>query len=77
VLQYNKRDLEGSKVAVLPLGELEKDLNPNSAYATFAASALTGDGVRETFKKICMLTVVDVSSRLLKEKGESLTASGA
>jgi len=77
VLQYNKRDLEGSKVAVLPVDELEKDLNPNSGYATFAASALTGDGVRETFKKICMLTVVDVSSRLLKEKGESLTASGA
>jgi signal recognition particle receptor subunit beta len=73
VLQYNKRDLAGSKVAVLPIEELEQDLNPQGTYPCFAASALRGDGVRETFKKICMITVRDVSTRLLRDKGMSLT----
>jgi hypothetical protein len=76
VLQFNKRDLAGSRVAVLPIEEMEKDLNPSSRFATFAASALRGDGVRETFKKICTMTVVDVSTRLLKDKGMSLVGSG-
>jgi signal recognition particle receptor subunit beta len=76
VLQFNKRDLTGSRVAVLPTEEMEKDLNPSSRFASFPASALRGDGVRETFKKICMMTVVDVSTRLLKDKGMSLTGSG-
>ena len=77
VLQYNKRDLEGTKVAVLPVNELQGDLNPTSSYPSFPASALKGDGVRETFKKICMMTVVDVSTRLLKDKGMSLSGSRA
>lgn len=76
VLQYNKRDLAGSKVAVIPLEEMEKDLNPDSRFAAFEASALNGTGIRETFKKICMLTVVDVSARLLKDKGIGLSGSG-
>lgn len=75
VLQYNKRDLAGSKVAVIPIEEMSKDLNPQSHLPWFAASALKGDGVRETFKKVCMMTVVDVSTRLLKDKGMSLTGS--
>lgn len=77
VLQYNKRDLEGSKVAVLPLDDLDKDLNPESRFPSFPASALKGEGIRETFKKICMMTVVDVSARLLKEKGMTLSGSGS
>jgi signal recognition particle receptor subunit beta len=68
VLQYNKRDLAGSKVAVIPVDEMEHDLNADGRYPSFLASALKGDGVRETFKKICMLTVVDVSTRLLKDR---------
>jgi signal recognition particle receptor subunit beta len=75
VLQYNKRDLSGSKVAVIPIEEMSNDLNPQSHLPWFAASALKGDGVRETFKKVCMMTVVDVSTRLLKDKGMSLTGS--
>ena len=75
VLQWNKRDLEGSRVAVLPVEELEAELNGNQRYASYAASALQGAGVKETFKKICMMTVVDVSARLLKERGVSLSGS--
>jgi len=73
VLQYNKRDLMGSKVAVIPVDELERYLNVDRRYPSIPASALRGDGVKETFKKICMMTVVDVSARLLKDKGMSLT----
>ena len=73
VLQYNKRDLAGSKVALLPVEEMDHDLNPRGGYPSFPASALKGDGVRETFKKICMMTVKDVSARLLKDRGMSLT----
>lgn len=73
VLQYNKRDLSGSKVALLPVEEMDRDLNPRAKFPSFPASALRGDGVRETFKKICMMTVRDVSARLLKDRGMSLT----
>lgn len=73
VLQYNKRDLAGSKVALIPIDEMERDLNAGGKYPSFAASALKGEGVRETFKKVCMMTVVDVSARLLKDRGMSLT----
>lgn len=75
VLQWNKRDLEGSRVAVLPVEELESDLNDSAKYPSYPASALQGMGVKETFKKICMMTVVDVSARLLKERGVSLSGS--
>jgi len=73
VVQYNKRDLDGTKVPVMPMEELERDLNIDHQFPAYPASALKGDGVRETFKKICMLTVMDVSSRLLKEKGVNLS----
>lgn len=75
VLQYNKRDLSGSKVAVIPVEEMEQDLNPAGQLPSFLASALKGEGVKETFKKVCMMTVIDVSNRLLKDKGMSLTGS--
>jgi hypothetical protein len=73
VLQYNKRDLEGSKVPILPVEEMDKDLNEGERFAAFPGSALKGDGVKETFKKICMMTVMDVSARLLKDKGIGLS----
>lgn len=72
VMQYNKRDLSGTKVAVSSVEEMERDLNRDRRHPSFLASALKGDGVRETFKKICIMTVVDVSTRLLKDKGMSL-----
>lgn len=73
VVQYNKRDLEGTKVPVLHMEDLERDLNVDHHFPSYPASALRGDGIRETFKKICMLTVMDVSARLLREKGVNLS----
>ncbi|MEJ2719423.1 MAG: GTPase domain-containing protein [Deltaproteobacteria bacterium] len=68
VFQYNKRDLDGSKVPLLAVEE--KDLNSELHFPSFPASAVTGTGVRETFRKICVMTVVDVTRRLLKEQGD-------
>jgi signal recognition particle receptor subunit beta len=75
VLQYNKRDLEQSKVPILPVTDLESDLNNEGKYPSFPASALRGNGVKETFKKVCMMTVMDVGARLLKDKGIDLSGT--
>ena len=75
VLQYNKRDLEQSKVPILPVTDLESDLNNERKYPSFPASALRGNGVKETFKKVCMMTVMDVGARLLKDKGIDLSGT--
>jgi signal recognition particle receptor subunit beta len=66
VLQYNKRDLNGPDALVMPVQEMEWDLNRESLWPWFEASAIRGDGVKDTFKKICMMTVADVSKQLLK-----------
>ncbi len=58
VLQYNKRDLEGQGIPILPLDILEKDLNQQLKVPSFPASALTGDNVVVTLKKIISLTMV-------------------
>jgi signal recognition particle receptor subunit beta len=70
VFQYNKRDLDGSKVPLLGVGELERDLNSRLHFPSFPTSAVTGTGVRETFRKICVMTVVDITRRLLREQGD-------
>lgn len=60
VLQYNKRDLKD----LTPVDEMERDLNPGMKYQAFTASAVSGLGVKATFKKICALTVAKIASQL-------------
>jgi GTPase SAR1 family protein len=64
VLQYNKRDLSGPDSMIMPLEQMERDLNPEGIWPWFSASALQGQGVKDTFKKIAMLTVANVSKQL-------------
>ncbi|MBI5248895.1 MAG: GTPase domain-containing protein [Desulfomonile tiedjei] len=66
VLQYNKRDLAENGTKIMPVELMEMDLNPTSGLTSFEASAVTGVGVKETFKQICMLTVASVGSQLLR-----------
>ncbi|MCL4539719.1 MAG: GTPase domain-containing protein [Bacteroidetes bacterium] len=66
VLQYNKRDLDGKNSGVMAVEEMEAELNASSGRPSFAASALYGDGVKDTFKKICMMTVAKVCEQVLK-----------
>jgi signal recognition particle receptor subunit beta len=65
VMQYNKRDLDGTDSEILPLEILEKDLNSMLKVPAFEASALRGFGVFETLREISKLVVKDVSRKVL------------
>lgn len=65
VMQYNKRDLGGNGTALMTIEQMEEELNPGHFRQSFPASALTGDGVKGTFKSVCMTTVSSVCAQLL------------
>ena len=72
VIQYNKRDLDGTDSEILPLETLEKDLNSMLKVPSFSASALKGSGVFETLRMISKLVVKDVSRKvMLMDKQQS------
>ena len=64
VLQYNKRDLAEQGIPVLPIEILEKDLNSQLKVAYFEASALAGENVIQTLKKIISLTMRSLQREL-------------
>jgi signal recognition particle receptor subunit beta len=64
VLQYNKRDLAKQGIPLSPIEILERDLNGQLKVPFFEASALTGENVVETMKKIITLTVASLQNRL-------------
>lgn len=64
VLQYNNRDLGDQGIPILTIDELEKDLNAKLKVPYFEASALSGDNVVETLKKIISLTMASLSKEL-------------
>lgn len=57
VFQYNKRDLAGDGIPLLSYETMEKDLNSRLKVPSFEASALQGDNVVKTLKKIITLTM--------------------
>ncbi len=65
VIQYNKRDLDGTDSELLPLEILEKDLNSMLKVPSSSASALKGAGVFETLREISKLVVKDVSRKIM------------
>lgn len=64
VIQYNKRDLGKQGIPILPIEILEKDLNSNLKAPFFPASAVTGDNIAATMKKIISLTVISLREKL-------------
>jgi signal recognition particle receptor subunit beta len=64
VLQYNKRDLDEQGIPVLPLETLEKDLNGQLKVPSFEASALAGENVAKTMKKIISMTMISLQKEL-------------
>lgn len=64
VLQYNKRDLAKEGIRLVPIEALEEDLNPESRFASFAASAATGQGVGATLKECLKMTLQSLQSKL-------------
>jgi len=65
VIQYNKRDLDGTDSEILPIEILEKDLNSMLKVPSFPASALKGIGIYETLREITKLVVKDVSRKIM------------
>ena len=65
VIQYNKRDLDGTDSEILSVDILEKDLNSMLKVPSFPASALRGGGVFETLREISKLVVKDVSRKIM------------
>jgi signal recognition particle receptor subunit beta len=65
VIQYNKRDLDGTDSEILALDILEKDLNSMLKVPSYPASALKGTGVFETLREISKLVVKEVSRKVM------------
>lgn len=64
VMQYNKRDLADEGIPILSVETLEKDLNSQLKAPYFSASAIRGDNVAATMKKIIALTVSSLRKKL-------------
>jgi signal recognition particle receptor subunit beta len=64
VMQYNKRDLEKEGIPVLPVEVMEKDLNAKLKAPSYVASAVSGDNVAVTMKRIISMTVMSIREKL-------------
>jgi hypothetical protein len=68
VLQYNKRDLMESNIPLLPVEELQNDLNEELNLPFFEASAASGTGVYETLREISKRTIRNVIQKVGGQK---------
>ncbi len=66
VLQFNKRDLEGSVIPVLDQDTMHNDLNSRlkTPVPVLMASALQGPGVFETLREISKITIKSVHYKI-------------
>jgi small GTP-binding protein len=64
ILQYNKRDLENQGIPVMPVEVMENDLNDKLKVPSIPASALKGDNVVVTLKKIISMTMASFQKGL-------------
>jgi signal recognition particle receptor subunit beta len=64
VMQYNKRDLAKEGVPILDIKTLEKDLNEGLKVPFFEASAVEGDNIVNTLKKVISVTMASLEKEL-------------
>jgi hypothetical protein len=64
VMQFNKRDLDGANVAIMPLEKMKHDLNRQLKIPFFPGSALKGDGVGKCLHACLKLVMQEVQSEL-------------
>lgn len=57
VMQHNKRDLSKQGLPLMSIEQMERDLNRQLKVPSFAASAITGNGVGDTLKECLKLTL--------------------
>ena len=67
VIQYNKRDLAKEGIEILDVETLENDLNSELKVPSFEASAVEGDNVTLTLKKIIYDTMSSLEKQLKQE----------
>ena len=65
IMQYNKRDIAKEGIPILDLETMEKDLNGDLKVPSFEASALKGDNVILTLKKITSATMASLEKDLI------------
>jgi mutual gliding-motility protein MglA len=65
VMQYNKMDLKEQGIPLLPIEILERDLNSQLKTPSFPASAVLGNNVVATLKRIISLTVASIKKDLI------------
>lgn len=64
ILQYNKRDLGEQGIPVMPVEQMDRELNSQLKAPSFAASALSGDGVGKTLVEGLKLTLKHLQREL-------------
>jgi mutual gliding-motility protein MglA len=64
VIQYNKRDLETEGIPLIPIEVLDQSLNNKLKVPAFEASALSGENVMQTLRKIISLTVSSLAKEI-------------
>jgi len=64
VLQYNKMDLDEQGIPLLGVQTLETDLNSKLKSPSFKASAIAGENVVSTMKKIISMAMASIVSEL-------------
>ena len=64
VLQYNKRDLAEEGLPIMPLEQMERDLNRQLKVPSFPASAMKGEGVGKTLQECLKLTLIHLQKEL-------------
>ena len=65
IIQYNKRDLAEEGIPLMPIDQMENDLNRQLKVPSFPASAVKGDGVGATLKE-CLKTTLKYLHKELK-----------
>jgi signal recognition particle receptor subunit beta len=64
VLQFNKRDLAEEGIPLMPMEQMEKELNRQLKVPSFPASAIKGDGVGKTLQACLKLTLLSLKKEL-------------
>ena len=64
VMQFNKRDLAEANIPLMPIEQMEKDLNRQLKVPTFHGSAVKGDGVGKTLHTCLKLAMKSIQKEL-------------
>jgi hypothetical protein len=64
VMQFNKRDLADANIPLMPLDQMERDLNRQLKVPFFPGSALKGEGVGKTLHASLKLVMKSIQDEL-------------